>query len=224
MVVFHIFTIFPDSLPGYLNSSIVKRAVDKKLVKIKIYDFRKWGEGKHKKVDERPFGGGPGMVIKAEPVFKAIVSSVKNKKARVVIFNPFGKQFEQKNAIKWAMPTGRQAKKEKEFVLICGRYEGIDERLKKILKDAGYKNIAEVSVGPYVLTGGELPAMIVVDAVSRHIPGVLGKYDSLEELKGSYKVYTRPEVIKIKNKKYAVPKVLLSGDHKKIEEWRKANQ
>lgn len=145
------------------------------------------------------------MVMMTEPILKAVPKI----KSKIILLSPKGKQFNQKMARDWA-------KKYKDIVLISGHYEGIDERVAKILK------AEKISVGPYVLTGGELAAAIIVDAVSRHIPGVLGKEESLEEKRGiGIPVYTRPEVFKYKNKTYCVPKVLLSGHHKKIEEWRK---
>ena len=174
---------------------------------------------KHRKVDDRPFGGGPGMVIQIQPIYKA-VEFVKKKvtsrlgsknKNRVILFSTRGKKFDAKMAKRLA--------KYDQLILICGRYEGVDERVAQYVADE------EISIGDFVLSGGELAAAIVVDAVSRQIPGVLGKYESLEEIKGSYPVYTRPEIFVPKKggKKWIVPKVLLSGHQKKIEEWRKSN-
>lgn len=155
------------------------------------------------------------MVMKAEPILKAVEQARRSNKQsdpiKIVLLSARGRQFTQKMASSWA-------KKNKGLVLVSGRYEGVDERVKKTLK------AEEVSVGPYILSGGELPAMIVVDAVSRHIKGVLGKSESLEECHGSYPVYTRPEVIKYKKKDFGVPRVLLSGNHKKIGEWRKKHE
>ncbi len=223
MVNFHIFTIFPNIFSSYFNESILKRARDKKIIKIKIYNIRDFSEDKHRKVDDKPYGGGPGMVLKIEPLIKA-VSSVFSKlakeknKTKAVIFSARGKHFDYKMA--------RAFSGLKHLILIAGHYEGIDERLKSTMKNLGLKT-EEISIGPYVLSGGEAPAMVLIDAVSRHIPGVLGKLESLEEKKGSYPAYTRPEVLEYtppgrgkKSKKYRVPKVLLSGDHKKISEWR----
>ncbi len=214
MITFHIFTIFPDAFISYFDTSILKRAQKKNIVKIKIYNIRDFAKDKHKTTDDSPYGGGPGMVMKIEPFLKAVVSALKkkNKQTKVVIFSAGGKQFSGEMAGKWAG-------KYKDIILICGHYEGIDERLKSILKSMKV-DVEEVSIGPYILSGGELAAMVVVDAISRHIPGVLGKIASLEENKGSYSVYTRPESFKFKGKKYQVPKVLLSGNHKKISEWR----
>ena len=218
---FNIITIFPHIFDSYLNESILKRAQKKGLIKIKIYDLRKFTKDKHRKVDDKPFGGGPGMVIKIEPLVKAISSILKLKtknqklKTKIVLFTPGGKQFDNKTAI-------NLARNYDNLILIAGRYEGIDERIKKVLHDSGLK-IHELSIGPYVLTGGELPAMTIIDAVSRQIKGVLGKRESLEEKRFGIgmPVYTRPEIFIYKGKKYRVPKVLLSGNHKKIEEWHR---
>lgn len=152
------------------------------------------------------------MVMKAEPILKAVETALRKTKnpKKIILLSPRGKQFTQKMAGDWA-------KKYAHLILIAGHYEGIDERVRKIIK------VQEVSVGPYILTGGELPAMAIVDAVSRHISGVLGKEESLEEKRDSFGagIYTRPEVFKYQNKEHKVPKVLLSGNHKKIEEWRR---
>jgi len=195
-------------------------------IKINIINLRDFTEDRHKTVDDTPYGGGPGMVFKLEPFVKAITSlKLKKEKVKIILFSVSGKQFNSKMAAEWS-------KKYDHFIFICGHYEGIDERIKNIIKNLKLK-IENLSIGPYVLTGGELPAMVVIDAVSRHIPGVLGKYESLEEKRfgAGVPVYTRPEVFVYpsskqnkKNKKYAVPKVLLSGNHKKIEEWRKKHQ
>ncbi len=212
-MAFHILTIFPDIFSSYFNESILKRAQKSKLIKIKIHNIRDFAKDKHRTTDDRPFGGGPGMVMKIEPIIRAVGSifnfknKISNLKTKIIILSPSGKQFDQKIAREWS-------KKYEDIVLICGHYEGIDDRVKKILR------AEEISVGPYILSGGELAAMVVVDAVSRHIPGVLGKSESLEEKKGSYPVYTRPDIFTYKNKKYSVPQVLLSGNHERISEWR----
>lgn len=210
MLTFHLISIFPDSVDSYINESIIKRAQEKKLVKIKKYDIRKFATDKHRKTDDQPYGGGPGMVMYAEPILRAVKSvSLKVKgKPLILITSPAGKQFDNPTAEKWS-------KKCSDIILICGRYEGIDARVKKILK------ATEITIGPYVLTGGELPALVIVDAVTRRLPGVLGKTESIEENRvSSSEMYTRPEVLKWQNKNYKVPKVLLSGDHKKIENWK----
>jgi len=216
MVRFDIISIFPEIFSSYFNESIIKRAQKSKKIKINIINLRKFSTDKHKKVDDKPFGGGPGMVFKIEPLIKAINSVLPHlNPPLIILFSPAGKQFNSKMAKDWA-------KKCNHIIMIAGHYEGVDDRIFKVLSAIGYKPLA-ISIGPYVLTGGELPAMIVIDAISRHIPGVLGKSKSLEEerLGVGVPMYTRPEVFKWKGKKYAVPKVLLSGDHKKIEEWRK---
>ena len=219
---FDIVTIFPEAFSSYLNTSILKRAQKNKKIKINIINLRDFTADKHKTVDEKPYGGGAGMVFKIEPLTKAIGSILKfkskNEKVKVILFSASGKQFDSKMASDFA-------KKYNHIIMIAGHYEGIDERVKKIVWDLGFK-ICELSIGSYVLTGGELPAMIVVDAVSRHIPGVLGKIESLEEKRYGVgvPVYTRPEVFVYRGKKYKVPKILLSGNHKKIENWRKQHQ
>lgn len=210
---FDIITIFPESLSGYLNSSILGRAQKDKKIEINLHDLRYFADDKHKKVDDKPYGGGPGMVLKVEPIVKTILK-IKSKisnlaKNKIILFSPSGKQFTQKMAQNWA-------KKYNSLILICGRYEGVDARVKKIIR------AEEISIGPYILTGGELPAAVVVDAVSRQINGVLGKNESLEEERGisGFPVYTKPEIFEYQGKKYNAPKVLLSGHHIKIKNWR----
>ena len=212
---FHIVTIFPEMFDSYLKESIIGRAIKNKSINIKFYnprDFIKAPKNNYKPVDDKPYGGGPGMVMKAEPLLKAVakvLSLTKGKKTKIILFSPSGKKFDTAYAKK-------SAQKYTDIILISGRYEGIDARVQKILK------AEEISIGDYVLTGGELPAMILIDSISRQIPGVLGKYESLEEERVSTSiVYTRPEILKYKGKNYKVPKVLLSGNHKKIEEWKK---
>lgn len=227
---FHIITLFPGAFDSYLNESIISRAIEDKKIKVEFYNPRDYSNDKWKRVDQKPYAGGPGMVIQALPVAKAIEAAIKkiNKSrsvkktksktksgselrsaTRIIFFSPSGKQFDTGYA-------KNVSKKFTDVILVSGRYEGIDARVKKIFK------MEEVSVGPFVLTGGELPAMIVLDCVSRQVEGVLGNFNSLEESRvASSDVYTRPEVFEYKKKKYRVPKVLLSGDHKKIEEWKK---
>jgi tRNA (guanine37-N1)-methyltransferase len=211
---FDIITIFPKILDSYFSESILKRAQKNKLISIKVHNLRDFTSDRHNKVDDTPYGGGPGMVFKAEPITKAVKSiklkSIKNKKknkTRVVLFSLRGKKFDAKIAKRFS--------KYNQLVFICGRYEGVDERVAKYVADE------EISIGDFVLSGGELAAGIVIDAVSRFIPGVLGKYGSLEEIKGSYPVYTKPEIVKINNNRRIVPRVLLEGNHKKIDEWRR---
>jgi tRNA (guanine37-N1)-methyltransferase len=224
---FYVVTLFPEAFDSYLKESIVGRAIKEKKISVSFVNPRMFVTGKYKKVwpdgnvsrivDDRPFGGGPGMVIRAEPVLKAVESIQKKLAARgkkqevrvkIINFAPGGKKFDTAYA-------KQAAKKYTDIIFLCGRYEGIDSRVGKILK------AEELSIGDYVLTGGELPAMVLVDSISRQIPGVLGKFESLEEERvsgGQY--YTRPEVLEHKGKKYKVPKVLLSGNHKEIENWK----
>lgn len=209
MTTFHLLTIFPEIFDSYLNESILKRAQEKKLVKFKIVNIRDFSLDRHHRTDFKPYGGGPGLVMFAEPILRA-VDKIKKKssKTKVFLMSPGGKQFSNSLAINWS-------KKYTDIILICGRYEGIDVRVKKILR------AEEISVGPFVLTGGELPAMVIVDSISRQIKGVLGNELSPEEKRvSSHDVYTRPEVLEWKGKKYKVPKILLSGNHKDIEEWK----
>ncbi|MEK7148683.1 MAG: tRNA (guanosine(37)-N1)-methyltransferase TrmD [Patescibacteria group bacterium] len=215
MIRFHIVTIFPEAVRPYMEASILRRAQESKHISISYYDPRMLSGNKWGKVDDRPYAGGPGMVMTAEPLLRTLekiaksIAKKKNTKVKVILFSPSGKQFT--NIYAKSLVT-----KYTDIVLIAGRYEGIDARVKKIFK------AEEVSVGPFVLTGGEVPAMVVVDACARQIEGVLGKHESLEEERtASPEVYTRPEVLTWKGKKYRVPKILLGGDHKKIEEWRK---
>ncbi|MCK5059797.1 MAG: tRNA (guanosine(37)-N1)-methyltransferase TrmD [Candidatus Pacebacteria bacterium] len=215
---FHIITLFPDAFDSYLGESIIKRARDDGKIKIKFYNPRDFtGEPdkrKNRRIDQRPYGGGPGMVIQALPVLKAVQSTSRRtkKKQKIILLSPRGKQFTNEEA-------NKLAKSKSDIVLISGRYEGIDARVKKILKPTEY------SVGPYTLTGGELPAMILIDAISRRIKGVLGDEQSVEENRiAGADVYTRPEILTYKKKKYRVPKVLLSGHHKKIDEWREGKK
>lgn len=208
---FHIVTLFPESLESYLSSSIVGRAVADKKIKISFYNPRDFAKNEWARVDQKPYGGGPGMVIEAESVLRAAEKAIGKKNRRdveVIIFDASGELFTNERA-------RTLAKKKKHVVLICGRYEGIDARVQKILK------AKPVSIGPYTLTGGELPALVVADAVSRQVAGVLGKYESLEEERVSTaEVYTRPEVLTWKGKQYKVPKVLLSGNHAAIDAWK----
>ena len=223
---FHIITLFPESLDSYINSSIIGRAIRDKKIRVKFYNPRDFTKDKHRRVDQRPFGGGPGMVLEAESVVRAVEKALPHPKSLslqrrgilknilIIWLSPNGKQFDNNYAEK-------VAKKIKDVVIICGRYEGIDARVKKIIKDLYKIKVEDLSIGPYVLTGGELPAMIIIDTIARRIPGVLGKIESVEENRvSSREVYTRPEILTYKGKKYKVPKVLVSGHHKKIEEWK----
>jgi len=213
---FHIITLFPNSFDSYLNESILARAIKNKKIKVKFYNPRDFAKNK-RQVDDRPYGGGPGMVIKAEPVIKAIQKALGKKKAtkknkiKIIFLSPSGKQFDTAYAKKLS-------KDYRDIIFIAGHYEGVDARVRKVFKTD------EITIGPYILTGGELPAMIMIDSIARQIEGVLGDIDSLEENRvSSSEFYTRPESFKYKNKNYKVPKVLLSGNHKEIEEWKKIN-
>lgn len=217
MLTFHIITLFPEALAGYLNVSILGRAQKRKLIKVCYYNPRDYAKeinaAGYKRTDSRPYGGGPGMVMLAEPVLKAVSVAKKKIKgsAKIFIFSPAGKIFDNVLAEKLAHPKN----KTKDIILICGRYEGLDARVKKILR------ATELSVGPYVLSGGEVSALVVVDAVTRRLPGVLGKDESVEERRvAGSEVYARPEVLTVGKKRYRVPKVLLSGHHKQIDAWR----
>ena len=200
---------------SYTKESLFKRAQKEKILSVHTYDLRGFTKDKHKKVDDRPFGGGPGMVLKVQPIWDAIKKiknarrkTLKKNKTRVVLFSTRGKRLDGAAA--------RRLAKYDDLIMVCGRYEGVDERVAQHIADE------EISIGDFVLSGGEIPALTLMEAVSRHIPGFLGKEESLEEINGSFPTYTRPEIfIPTKGKKWSVPPVLLSGDHKKIYEWRK---
>ncbi len=233
---FDILTIFPHFFDSFLNEGLIKKSIQKKLNKFCVHDLRQWAMNKHRQVDDRPYGGGPGMVLMPLPIFKAVEeikhkntgstentktqkhkNKIKdnaakiggNQKIKVVLLSPAGKQFDQKMAEKFSRLD--------QIIFICGRYEGVDARVKKIADE-------EVSVGPYILAGGELAALIIIETVARLIPGYLGNAESLLEEsrpgKKEYPQYTRPEVVEINGKKYQVPKILLSGNHQKIKAWR----
>ena len=209
--LFSVITLFPEVIETYAGASILGRAQKAGVIKVQAHQLRSFSKHKWNQVDFRPYGGGPGMVLEAESVVRA-VEKVQGKGARgktkILFTSAGGKPFTNDYAKKLATRYNH-------VILICGRYEGVDARAVKILKGE------EVSVGPYVLTGGEVPALAIIDATSRQIPGVLGKFDSLEESRiASHDVYTRPEVLIHKKKKYRVPKVLLSGNHKEIDVWR----
>jgi len=215
MIKFDVITVFPNIFSSYLNESLIARAQKKKFIKINIHDLRTWTTDAHKTVDGRPFGGGLGMVLKVEPIFKAIkqLTKKKTKKSKIILFTPRGEKFNQKMALKLS--------KLNQVIFICGRYEGVDERVAEKIADM------EISIGDYDLMGGELPAMIAIESISRLVPGVIGKEQLLKERVTKsggfieYAQYTRPEVFEPqKGKKWKVPPVLISGDHKKIEEWK----
>ena len=208
-----ILSIFPEMFPGYLHASILGRAIKSKLLDVRLHQLRDWSKDRHRKVDDKPFGGGPGMVMKVQPFHDAIkslkVESRKSKvKTRVILMSAKGKLFTQAEA--------KRLSKYDRLVFLCGRYEGVDERVADKLADE------ELSIGPYVLTGGELPALVILDAVTRLRPGVLGAAASLDQESWSdgvsreYPQYTRPETYL----GWKVPSVLLGGNHKLIHEWR----
>jgi len=212
-MVFHILTIFPEMFKGFLNESILKKAQGNKVIKIHLHDIREYSENKHKKVDDTPYGGGAGMVFTPQPLFDCIEHVKKlAPKAPVVYMTPAGKRLKQ-------VMVERFAKKYKELILLCGHYEGIDQRVIDALVDI------ELSIGDYVLSGGELAAMVVVDAVSRLAPGALGNETSHEEetfskkldRKKEYPHYTKPA----EYRGMKVPDVLQSGNHGAIEKWRR---
>ncbi len=209
MLYIHILTLFPEFFSSPLNVSIIKRAQEKQLVKIDLVNIRDFSKDKHKKVDDYPYGGGCGMVMKPEPIFEAVefAKNTMMTRSRIILLSPQGVLFNQKMA--------KDFSQEEHLILICGHYEGIDERVKTLVTD-------EVSIGDFILTGGEIPALTVVDALVRYIPGVLGSRESPEEESFSqglleYPQYTRPEVYR----GMAVPEVLLSGNHKEIALFRR---
>ncbi|MDO8474455.1 MAG: tRNA (guanosine(37)-N1)-methyltransferase TrmD [bacterium] len=238
MITFDVITIFPEFVKAFSQESLLKKAQEKKLLKINVHNLRDWATDPHKKVDDKPFGGGLGMVFKIEPLYEAVQdirksfrsqasgSRPKVSKTKVILFTPRGKKFTQQKA--------EELVKNKRLIFICGRYEGIDERVAKHIADE------ELSIGDYVLMGGEIPAMAVIETIARLIPGVVGKPTFLKERRLGvksgqkqgfleYPQYTRPEIFSPrlaggrakKGVVWRVPKVLLSGDHKKIEEWKR---
>ena len=202
---FDVITIFPDMFEGFMKESLLKHAREDKLIDIQIHNLRDFATDKHNTVDDTPYGGGPGMVFKIEPMYNAIkkVKLKGKKKVKIIYLTPRGEMFVQKTAQKWS--------KLDQIILLTGRYEGVDERVAELADES-------VSVGEYVLLGGEIPAMAVVEATARLVPGVVGKKGSIEKL--NFPQYTKPATFKAGRKKLEVPKVLQSGDHKKIKEWR----
>jgi len=208
-----ILTLFPDMFRSVLGESMLKRAQTKGLLKVNVHDLRDWTSDRHRTADDKPFGGGPGMVMKIEPVFLALKYLEKGlrgkgKAVRKILLTPQGKKLEQGEVKRLA--------KYKNMILVCGHYEGLDERVRSLVDE-------EISIGDYILTCGELPALVLIDAMARLIPGVLGHNESIknESFEGGlleYPQYTRPAVFE----GMAVPEVLIGGDHKKIEKWRKS--
>ena len=241
MIKFDILTLFPEMFDSYFSESIIKRAIKAKKIRIERHNFRDAATDKHHTVDDRPYGGGPGMILKFEPIAKTL-RAVRGKgqrangKSRVIMLTPAGKQFDQ--------ATAKRLSKYKQIVLLCGRYEGFDARIDQLIDE-------KISIGPYVLSGGELPAMVVIEAVARYVPGVLGHADATKEETHSspdfveYPQYTRPEEVKWqmsarrpvrqsasgggsrggggangKSRSLKVPKELLTGNHAEIKKWR----
>jgi tRNA (guanine37-N1)-methyltransferase len=209
---FDIVTIFPNIVEEYINTGIVRIAREKKLVDIQVHDLRKWTDDKHKTVDDTPYGGGPGMVLKIEPIFKAI-QELKKDNTKVLITTPKGEKLTQKKLKEFS-------KKENEhYIILCGRYEGFDQRIHEYLVDY------EFSIGDYVLSGGELPALVLIDGITRLIPGVLGNEESLESETFNndtvdFPQYTKPEEFN----GWKIPDVLKSGNHEEIKKWREENR
>ncbi len=211
---FDVLTLFPEMFPGYLGQSLLKRAIDAGLVEVCLHDIRNWTQDKHNKVDDRPYGGGPGMVMMVEPVV-ACVEAVRHKAddpGHLVMLTPQGRPLDQAGVERLA--------RQRRIVLLCGRYEGFDERLRLVLKPE------EISIGDYVLNGGEVAAMVIIDAVIRLVPGVLGDADSSQCDSFStpsrlleFAQYTRPREFR----GLQVPEILLSGDHGEIARWREEN-
>jgi len=212
-VIFDVITIFPEFFHGPFNFGVIRRGREKGLVEIRVHDLRDFTSDRHRTVDDRPFGGGEGMVFKPEPVFKAVEAVRQTEQAEVVVLSAAGKRFTQAEALRLS--------KASQVVVICGRYEGIDERIIEHLATA------EISVGDFILSGGEIAAVVVVDAVTRYVPGVVGKEDSIlresfsdpaaERQLVEHPHYTRP----VEFRGWQVPEVLISGDHKAVREWRR---
>ena len=202
-----VFTLYPEVFPGPLNSGLIGKALKKNIWNLNIVNIRDYAEDKYKTVDDTPFGGGSGMLLKADVLAKSIDSNIKEKDERIFYLSPKGKKFDQKFA--------KELSKEKHLSLICGHFEGVDERLLKT------RNIEEISIGDFILSGGEIPCFVILDTILRLLPGVLGnelsKYDeSFENGLLEYPQYTKPQIWE----KKSVPDVLLSGDHNKIKDWR----
>lgn len=208
---FDVLTLFPGIFSGYLTQSILKRAIDKSLVSIHLWDFRDWASGKHRQVDDRPFGGGPGMVLMPEPVVSAVeaVKAMASPPGQLLMMTPQGERLTQ--------PLVKELATKERLLLLCGRYEGFDERIKEILKPR------EISIGDFICNGGEVASMVVIDTVLRHVPGVLGDEESVTEESHSqpgqveYPHYTRPREFR----GLEVPEMLLSGNHEAIAAWRR---
>ena len=203
---FDILTIFPRILDSYFNESILRRAREKKIIEIKAHNIRQFAKDKHHTTDDKPFGGGPGMVMKIQPIYNCLESVDRLESSKIILLDPSGRQFNQNIAKKLA--------KLKQLIFICGRYQDLDARVEESADE-------KISIGPYILSGGELAAAVVIEAVSRFLPGVLGNKNSLAVEVNSFPQYTRPRIFKTKSgQELIVPSELLSGDHKKIAAWR----
>jgi tRNA (guanine37-N1)-methyltransferase len=209
-MIVDILTLFPKMFKGPLTESIIKKAQEKKIISINIHNLRNFTTDRHKTCDDRPYGGGAGMVMKPEPIFKAVEhiqnNSKNHVKSKIILLSPQGKTFKQK--------TAKKLSKDKHLILVCGHYEGFDERIKKL-------SHTEISIGDYILTGGELAAMVILDAIARLIPGVVGNSQSVSEESFNnnlldYPHYTRPAIYK----NMSVPEILKSGNHQQIKKWR----
>lgn len=212
---FDILTIFPKSIKTYFTESLFARAQKKGILTTHVHDLRSFSDERHRKVDNRPFGGGPGMVLQLEPIWKAVKFAKRKaqraKRRKVILFSTRGKKLDSKTARRLALCD--------QLILICGRYEGVDERVAAHIADE------EISIGDYVLSGGELPALVLAETVSRFLPDFLGTHESLEEIKGSYPVYTRPASFRPQKgiRPWDVPLTLLSGNHQAIKAWRQTH-
>lgn len=211
---YHIITIFPNMFDSYFNESIIKRAQDKNLIKINSISLRDFTTDKHKTVDDTPYSGGAGMVMMVEPLYKAlefVKSKVESRKSKTILLSAKGRR--------WTQQVAQEFSHLDNIIMICGRYEGVDQRIMEFVDE-------EISIGDFVLTGGEIGAMTIVDSVTRLLPGVLGNefsaVDESHSIPGvlEYPQYTKPEIFKAGNKEYVVPEILLSGNHKKIQEWK----
>ena len=206
MMHIDVVTIFPKMFEAALGESIIKRAQEKGVLQIALHDLRDYTHDKHRSVDDRPYGGGPGMVMRPEPIFEA-VEAIKTENCRTILMSPQGERL--------STPMAQRLCALERLLLICGHYEGVDERVKTVVDES-------VSIGDYVLTGGELPAMVLIDAVARFLPGVIGHAEAAAEDSFAdgwleHPQYTRPPVFR----GMAVPDILLSGDHKQVAHWRK---
>jgi tRNA (guanine37-N1)-methyltransferase len=213
-VIFDVITIFPEFFSGPFDFGIIRRGREKGLIEVRVHDLRDFTSDRHRTVDDRPFGGGEGMVFKPEPIFKAVEAVRKNEHAEVVVLSAAGRRFNQAEALRLS--------KAEQAILVCGRYEGIDERVVENLATA------EISIGDFIVSGGEIAAAVVVDSVTRYVPGVVGKEESIlrdsfsdpsaETQLVEHPHYTRPAEFR----GWKVPEVLISGDHEAVREWRHA--